>query len=158
MGQSFSLNIANLPCANSLSSRERAKAAIIGAFVADAATMPLHWIYDQEELQKLVTKTEKFCHTDSYKTVPEFWTPSQTCSLYGDKCLAFGNKKASWCLCRGCPIYKYPTGKQSPYGDEAIPLMYSLSEKGHFDIDDARESSYQFCKLYNGQLNKITKR
>ena len=27
--------------------RERARAAILGGFVADAATMPLHWIYDQ---------------------------------------------------------------------------------------------------------------
>ncbi len=33
--------------------RQRAKAAILGAFVADAATMPLHWIYVRTCLREL---------------------------------------------------------------------------------------------------------
>ena len=37
--------------------KRRAKAAIIGAFVADAATMPLHWIYDTEKIQNLLMKS-----------------------------------------------------------------------------------------------------
>ncbi len=32
----------------------RAEAAILGGFVADAAAMPLHWIYDVNEIAKLV--------------------------------------------------------------------------------------------------------
>jgi hypothetical protein len=34
--------------------RARARAAVLGAFVADAATMPLHWIYDVQRIQQLV--------------------------------------------------------------------------------------------------------
>jgi hypothetical protein len=32
----------------------RAEAAVLGGFVADAAAMPLHWIYDINEIQRLV--------------------------------------------------------------------------------------------------------
>jgi hypothetical protein len=34
--------------------RARARAAVLGAFVADAATMPLHWIYDVQRIEQLV--------------------------------------------------------------------------------------------------------
>jgi len=51
--------------------RERARAAILGGFVADAATMPLHWIYDQTVIDGLIKES---------KCVPEFFTPS--CSKF----------------------------------------------------------------------------
>ncbi|KAF0688689.1 Aste57867_19718 [Aphanomyces stellatus] len=38
----------------SSSAADRARAAAIGGFVSDAATMPLHWIYNAEELGHLV--------------------------------------------------------------------------------------------------------
>jgi hypothetical protein len=34
--------------------REQAKAALIGAFAADAATMPLHWIYSTAKINELL--------------------------------------------------------------------------------------------------------
>ena len=34
--------------------KARALAAIVGGFVADAAAIPLHWIYDVNEIAKLV--------------------------------------------------------------------------------------------------------
>lgn len=34
--------------------RERARAALLAAFTADAATAPLHWIYDVNQLAGLV--------------------------------------------------------------------------------------------------------
>jgi hypothetical protein len=34
--------------------KARAVAAIVGGFLADAAAMPLHWIYDVNEIAKLV--------------------------------------------------------------------------------------------------------
>lgn len=34
--------------------RARSRAAVLGAFVADAATMPLHWIYDVQRIEQLV--------------------------------------------------------------------------------------------------------
>mmetsp|Transcript_29798 Transcript_29798/g.65111 ORF Transcript_29798/g.65111 Transcript_29798/m.65111 type:complete len:393 (-) Transcript_29798:225-1403(-) len=50
--------------------RARAKAAILGAFVADAATMPLHWIYDTREIDDLVQSNQ-----------PEFFDPP-SCPFY----------------------------------------------------------------------------
>jgi ADP-ribosylglycohydrolase len=34
--------------------RDRARAALIGAFVADAATMPLHWIYPTKQIRDII--------------------------------------------------------------------------------------------------------
>lgn len=34
--------------------KAKAQAAILGSFVADAAAMPLHWIYDTSEIARLV--------------------------------------------------------------------------------------------------------
>ena len=35
-------------------SRKRAKASILASFVADAATMPVHWVYNPVELLEFV--------------------------------------------------------------------------------------------------------
>ena len=51
--------------------RERARAAILGGFVADAATMPMHWIYDRTVIDALLKES---------KSVPEFFNPS--CSKF----------------------------------------------------------------------------
>jgi hypothetical protein len=40
-----------------LGASDRALGAILGSFVADAASMPLHWIYDTKKVAKLVGKT-----------------------------------------------------------------------------------------------------
>lgn len=42
----------------STSSKERAVAAVLGSLVADAATMPLHWIYDPAEITELLKSKE----------------------------------------------------------------------------------------------------
>ena len=42
--------------------RDRARAALIGAFVADAATMPLHWIYSPSQIKSII-----------HDKHPEFW-------------------------------------------------------------------------------------
>jgi len=49
---------------------DRAIAAIVGAFVADAAAMPLHWIYDVNEIKRLVGNNP-----------PEFYYPP-SCPYY----------------------------------------------------------------------------
>lgn len=49
---------------------DRRVGAIVGAFVADAAVMPLHWIYDTAEIARLVGDTE-----------PEFHNPP-SCPFY----------------------------------------------------------------------------
>jgi len=50
--------------------KARAEAAILGAFLADAATMPLHWIYDTNQIKRLVGTG-----------VPEFFKPN-SCPFY----------------------------------------------------------------------------
>lgn len=50
---------------------ERAIAAVEGGFVADAATMGLHWIYDDKKIESLVKDS----------TCPEFFTPP-SCPYY----------------------------------------------------------------------------
>ena len=42
---------------------QKSRAILLGAAVADAATRPLHWIYDTDEIQKLI----------GAKADPEFW-------------------------------------------------------------------------------------
>lgn len=49
-----------------------AKNAIIGALTADAATMPLHWIYDHAKLEALL---------GDKKSTPEFFDPP-SCPFY----------------------------------------------------------------------------
>ena len=67
--------------------RRRAAAAVVGAFVADAATMGCHWIYDMVELQTLLA---------THSAKPEFHEPpankyyaykSGVLSPYGDQAL-----------------------------------------------------------------------
>lgn len=50
--------------------RARARAAVLGAFVADAASMPLHWIYDSNHLNSLVGNQD-----------PAFFSPP-SCPFY----------------------------------------------------------------------------
>lgn len=54
---------------------ERSKNGIVGAFVADAATMPLHWIYDREKLKSILG--------DKVST-PEFFNPP-SCPFYNSE-------------------------------------------------------------------------
>lgn len=67
--------------------KQRALAAVVGGFVSDAATMGLHWIYDDEKLAGLVAQKP---------SGPEFFTPpscpfynyeSGALSPYGDEVL-----------------------------------------------------------------------
>ena len=48
--------------------RVRARAALLGSLVADAATMPLHWIYEHPELDSLL-------HERGQAETPEFYNP-----------------------------------------------------------------------------------
>ena len=47
---------------------QRSRAILLGAAVADAAARPLHWIYDTDEIQKLIGE----------KADPEFWPKSES--------------------------------------------------------------------------------
>lgn len=44
--------------------------------------------------------------------------------------------------------YTYPAGVFSPYGDESLPLLRSIAEKGEFDLEDASEKMFNYFKDY----------
>ena len=78
---------------------DRAKNAILGALVADAAALGLHWIYDQDRVREVAGNTPEFREPDAsaYEGVPSFF--------------AHGKKRA---------------GDLSQYGEQALVLLRSL--------------------------------
>ncbi|CAH0485361.1 unnamed protein product [Peronospora farinosa] len=109
----------------SLSKKQRALAAITGGFVADAATMGLHWIYDDEKMKQLAV-----AHGSAG---PEFYEPPS------------------------CPFYSYESGALSPYGDEILPLLQDVAERGEFVPEKFAMTSYHAAKTYTGRLNSVFK-
>lgn len=66
-----------------ISQRDRAKAAIVGAFVADAATMGLHWIYDQTKVDALVAFRRDVPAFFEPPSSPAYKYQSGSLSIYG---------------------------------------------------------------------------
>ena len=63
--------------------QQRRAAAILGAVVADAATAPLHWIYDQGKVQDLTKgNTMEFYPTSQ---CPFYTIETGSTSTYGDQ-------------------------------------------------------------------------
>lgn len=56
------------------------------------------------------------------------------------------------------PFYKYESGAQSPYGDEAVTLIESLAKEGALVPERFAEDSYGFYKQYKGRLNSLSKK
>ncbi|GMH44933.1 hypothetical protein BSKO_12890 [Bryopsis sp. KO-2023] len=69
--------------------KERAKAAVLGAFVADAATMGLHWIYNTAQIQALLTTKQKIGSPEFFEppSCPFYKYDSGNLSPYGDEVL-----------------------------------------------------------------------
>lgn len=109
----------------SLTAKQRALAAVTGGFVADAATMGLHWIYDGDKMQQLVAARGS--------SGPEFYEPPS------------------------CPFYSYESGALSPYGDEILPLLQDVAERGEFVPEEFAMGSYRAAKAYTGRLNSVFK-
>lgn len=62
--------------------KQRKAAAILGALAADAAAMPLHWIYDQSKVQELTQDGQVAFHPTSHN--PFYRRDTGYCSAYGD--------------------------------------------------------------------------
>lgn len=100
-------------------STDRRKAAVLGALVADAATMPLHWYARQ-----LTDDRTRFAHHHTCMTPmnPRLYVPDDIeykVDMSASKQPAFHDPPS-------CPFYEYPLGALSPYGDEVLPLLDSL--------------------------------
>jgi len=111
----------------------RAKNALVGGFVADAATMPLHWLYGAEKINAgMGAKSDK----------PEFFeTPS--CPYYSSK---------------EHPGH-YSLGQPSPYGEEALALLtHMVKNSGDFKSPDAfADDLLMWGETFGGRPNHCTK-
>lgn len=97
--------------------KERGRAAILGALVADAATMPLHWIYDAPKISAMLAER-------GMEAAPEFY-PEPSCPFY----------KAPAGL-----------GSQSCYGEELLPLLKAMAEGGAYDTEAYVQAMYDHFK------------
>lgn len=81
---------------------------ILGALVADAASLGLHWLYDQDQIAKVAPNSPAFTpiNAANYENVPGFF--------------AHGGKS---------------TGEQSQYGEQLMVMLRSLAEVGQYDKD-----------------------
>ena len=85
-------NVATLAGATPLADRQLG--AIMGALVADAAVMPLHWIYNQTDVQILGGSTPEFhdpphCHDERVVTHCDYDYPLGENTLYGQQLRAY---------------------------------------------------------------------
>lgn len=110
---------------------ERAKAALLGGLVADAATMGLHWIYKPE------VQAEAIAARPSSATEPEFHEPP------------------------ACPFYKVPSGEFSPYGYELYAVLKYLADApGNPTTLDGNALAKSLAESYSastGYLNHTSK-
>mmetsp|Transcript_14693 Transcript_14693/g.16757 ORF Transcript_14693/g.16757 Transcript_14693/m.16757 type:complete len:376 (-) Transcript_14693:3660-4787(-) len=108
--------------------------AVLGGFVADAASMPTHWIYDREKLKEVLGK-------EGMKTPAFFKTPS--CPFYSSKEF----------------IGHYEHGMSSPYGEQGEMVLKFL-EKNNGSIDSGRQFSdylYEWGMSFTGRKDHATK-
>lgn len=116
------------------STKSRFADLILGALVADAASMGLHWIYDQNHIRKVAP------------TSPEFREPSA--QDYADAPAYFAHAGRA-------------QGAQSQYGEQALVMLRSLVEKGgRFDLNHymtAFQSHFGYGGTYVGYIDHATR-
>ena len=107
---------------------------ILGALIADAATLGLHWIYDQQRIFDVAGKTPEF-HPPTksdYEGVPSFF--------------AHGKKSV---------------GDWSHYGEQAFVLLNALANNnGKYnkaEYQDAFRASFSYGGDYVGYIDRPTK-
>lgn len=117
-----------------ISVSERKKAAIIGAIVADAASLGLHWIYDAKRI------------LEAGSDAPEFLQPLASNYEGVSSYFAHPNKK---------------TGDNTHYGDQSITLLESLAATaGQWSPEDYQRRFFDKFGPegnYDGYLDTATK-
>jgi ADP-ribosylglycohydrolase len=117
---------------------DRKTAALLGAFVADAASMPLHWIYDQAALRALVGDNPD----------PLFFSPP-SCPYYNSRSPTEEGNEA-----KGFPGH-YELGSLSPTGEQALALLQFLRGRENaaaaIDGDEWAVALHAWSKAYTGR-------
>ncbi|PNW79731.1 hypothetical protein CHLRE_08g364850v5 [Chlamydomonas reinhardtii] len=108
--------------------RQRATAAVLGALVADAATMALHWIYDTDKIQDLLSRHGRRDEPAFFEppSCPYYEYDSGSFSPYGDELL---------------PVLQYMADQ----------------ERGTLDGPGFAEYLAAYYRNYTGRLNKSSK-
>ena len=96
---------------------------LLGAIVGDAATMPVHWIYDETKLRDALTD----------KSSPEF-NSVLSCPFYSSK---------------EFPGH-YEKGAPSPYGEQFVALLDS-TRSNNGDVDKTSHEFYDWLATYTGR-------
>ncbi|MBT3141414.1 ADP-ribosylglycohydrolase family protein [Phaeobacter gallaeciensis] len=106
---------------------------VIGAMVADAASLGLHWLYDQDRIAQVAPKTAAFhpASLKDYQDVPGY--------------------------------FAHPTksvGALSQYGEQALVMLRSLAETGQYDKDHyqaAFQAHFGYGGAYVGYIDHPTR-
>ncbi|MEP5155215.1 ADP-ribosylglycohydrolase family protein [Planktotalea sp.] len=108
-------------------------AALMGALVADAATLGLHWIYDPDRIAKVAGNAPAFTPIDpaNFEGVPAYFAHAQR-----------------------------RDGDLSQYGEVLLLAMRSMDEQGAFDVtayQDAYSAFFGAGGPYNGYIDRPTR-
>ena len=134
--------IAGASPAPTLTTRDRARAAILGACVADAASMGLHWIYSRNEIAwRMRERCRNSDDADCTRRL-EFHAPPASPD-YGSH-----TRYGSF----------YVNGSSSPYFDETLPLLRHVARAGSFDPAAFARESAAHVAAYGGYLNSVMRR
>ncbi len=112
----------------------RKQLAVVGAAVADAASLGFHWLYDQQRIQSLEPDEPEFhVHTrQDYTGFPGFFAHEHRA-----------------------------LGQQSQYGEQMLIMLRSLSAKsGHYDKSHYQNEfvkSFGFGGTYVGYIDHVTR-
>lgn len=114
--------------------KDNAKNMILGALVADAATLGLHWIYDQEHIRKIAPNQPEFTKPDpqNYIDVPGYFAHNSRTN-----------------------------GQQSQYGEQLLTLLRSLVEcEGKYDEKHYKQlfrDHFGYGGAYIGYIDHATR-
>ena len=106
---------------------------ILGALVADAAAMGLHWIYDQDHIKKIAPGAPEFTapEAQNYEGVMAFFAHSTRAN-----------------------------GAQSQYGEQALVMLRMLAAQGGFtaaDFAEAFRAHFGYGGAYVGYIDHATR-
>lgn len=113
--------------------QRRALGAVLGAVVADAAAMGVHWVYDPKELDRLygvkqsMLSAEAEAEAEAEEVGLDFFQPPQS------------------------PFFSYESGRASPYGEQTLALLASLVDRqGLHPLRYAEALARQFGTGWDG--------
>lgn len=107
--------------------QRRALGAVLGAVVADAAAMGVHWVYDPKELDRLYGVRQSMLSAEAEEVGLDFFQPPQS------------------------PFFSYESGRASPYGEQTLALLASLvDQQGLHPLRYAEALARQFGTGWDG--------